>query len=44
MIPFNWDFSFKGLPPYSKVHHFPNGVSDLSGITAKEQGTILYVS
>ena len=36
-------FSFRRLPPYSDIHHFPNGVSDLSGITGKEQGTILRV-
>jgi hypothetical protein len=39
-----WPFSFKRLPPYPGIHHFSNGISDLSSITEKEQGTILCAS
>ncbi len=39
-----WFSSFKKLPPFSNIHHFANGVSDLPSITAKEQGIILCVS
>ncbi|KAJ3552152.1 hypothetical protein NM688_g4302 [Phlebia brevispora] len=35
------DAHFIALPPFPRIHHFPNGVTSLQYITAREHSTIL---